>query len=140
ANNFLPDLQKIHGSAKHLLGLIGGILDLSKIEAGKMDVFLESFDVATLIQTVMATVLPTLEKNGNTLEFRQRTELGGMRADATKVRQVLLNLLSNAGKFTENGTVTLEAERVPSAEGEWICLRVTDTGIGIAPEQLQHLF
>ena len=100
---FIPDLQKIHGAGKHLLGLINDILDLSKIEAGKMTLYLEDFDVAKLVQEVAATVQPLVTKNGNTLEVDCPADLGTMHADVTKVRQTLFNLLSNASKFTEQG-------------------------------------
>ena len=106
-NGFIPDLQKIHGAGKHLLGLINDILDLSKIEAGKMTLYLEEFDVAKLVQEVAATVQPLVAKNGNTLVVECPADIGTMRADLTKVRQTLFNLLSNASKFTEKGTITL---------------------------------
>src|SRR6185369_6619823 len=111
---FTPDLQKIHGAGKHLLTLINDILDLSKIEAGKMTLYLESFDVAKMIREVASTVHPLVSKNGNTLEVDCPADIGQMRADLTKVRQTLFNLLSNACKFTEKGTITL---RVWKAEG-----------------------
>jgi PAS domain S-box-containing protein len=138
--SFVPDLQKIHGSAKHLLNLIGGILDLSKVEAGRMELFLETFDLATVIQEVVTTVQPLVEKNGNALELRSAADLGSINADVTKVRQVLFNLLSNAAKFTERGTITLEASRVTSPKAAWIHVSVRDTGIGMTPEQKDKLF
>jgi signal transduction histidine kinase len=97
----VPDLQKIHAAGRHLLGLINDILDLSKIEAGKMDLYLEEFDLGEVLDDVAATIAPLLAQNGNRLEVVQRVRAGRMRADMTKVRQVLLNLLSNASKFTE---------------------------------------
>jgi len=100
---FIPDLQKIHAAAKHLLALINDILDLSKIEAGKMDLHYETFDVASMIQDVVATLTPLVKKNANALEVHCADDLGAMRADLTKVRQTLFNLLSNACKFTEHG-------------------------------------
>ena len=102
---FIPDLQKIHGAGKHLLGLINDILDLSKVEAGKMTLFLEEFDVARLVNEVSATVQPLVTKNGNKLEVNCPANIGAMRADVTKVRQTLFNLLSNANKFTEKGVI-----------------------------------
>ncbi len=114
---FIPDLQKIHGAGKHLLSLINDILDLSKIEAGKMTLFLESFDVAKVVQEVAATVRPLVAKNKNTLEVICPAAIGPMSADVTKVRQTLFNLLSNACKFTEKGVIRLEVERVVGRPG-----------------------
>jgi PAS domain S-box-containing protein len=137
---FVPDLQKIHTSARHLLDLIGSILDLSKIEAGKMDLYLETFDLPTMIQEVVATLVQLIEEKGNTLDVRCPADIGTVTADLVKTRQILFNLLSNASKFTENGTVTLVVERAPSAGGDWIYLRVLDTGIGMTQEQVGRLF
>jgi PAS domain S-box-containing protein len=109
--NLLSDLQRIDNAGKHLLTLINDLLDISKIEAGKMDLYLECFDLRTLIYNVVSTSQPAIEKNHNTLSVICHNHLGSMYADLTKVRQVLLNLLSNAAKFTENGTITLEATR-----------------------------
>jgi signal transduction histidine kinase/DNA-binding response OmpR family regulator len=150
------DLQKIHAAGKHLLTLINDILDLSKIEAGKMELFLETFNLRDALADVVATVQPLAEKNDNRLEVRCGPELGMMRADLTRVRQCLFNLLSNAGKFTEHGVITLEAERVRpstpagrpnragaadgSVPGDRIVFRVRDTGIGMTPEQTERLF
>jgi signal transduction histidine kinase/DNA-binding response OmpR family regulator len=138
--DFIPDLQKIHAAGKHLLGLINEILDLSKIEAGKMDLFLESFDVAGMINEVASTLKPLVDKNGNTLQVHLAPDLGVIHADLTKVRQSLFNLLSNASKFTENGTITLNAEPVVKDGARWIVFRVADTGIGMTQEQLDKLF
>jgi signal transduction histidine kinase/CheY-like chemotaxis protein/HAMP domain-containing protein len=137
---FVPDLQKIHGAGKHLLSLINNVLDLSKIEAGKMDLYLENFAIASTIQEVVATVKPLVEKNGNTLVVHCADGLGTMRADLTKLRQTLFNLLSNACKFTERGTVTLRAGRESVNGDEWISFSVADTGIGMSPEQTGKLF
>ncbi|HLO49316.1 MAG TPA: response regulator [Kamptonema sp.] len=112
APDFIPDLDKIRTAGKHLLSLINDILDISKIEAGRMDLYLETFDIPALIDGVVATALPLIEKNGNTLEVECPSSIGIMSADVTKVRQVLLNLLSNAAKFTQEGTITLTVERV----------------------------
>ena len=138
--HFIPDLQKIHAAGKHLLGLINDVLDLSKIEAGRMDLFLETFDIPTVIRDVVATITPLVEKNANTLEVHCADDLGAMRADLTKVRQGLFNLLSNACKFTERGAITLGANREIVDGAAWIKFRVTDTGIGMAPEQMGKLF
>jgi signal transduction histidine kinase/DNA-binding response OmpR family regulator len=137
---FIPDLQKIHGAGKHLLSLINSVLDLSKIEAGKMDLYLENFAIAPMVQEVVATVKPLVEKNRNTLDVHCADGLGTMRADLTKLRQTLFNLLSNACKFTERGTVTLRVGRESVNDGEWISFSVADTGIGMSPEQTGKLF
>jgi signal transduction histidine kinase len=144
------DLERIQAASKHLLGLINDVLDLSKIEAGKMDVYLETFDVATLLRDVTAIVQPLMERNANVLEVHWADDLGTMRADLTKVRQALFNLLSNAAKFTDHGTITLAAarERAPAvpvdtdlARGDdWLRFVVRDTGIGMTPEQMARLF
>src|SRR5687768_15397398 len=102
---FLPDLQRINGAGKHLLGLINDILDLSKIEAGRMDLFLETFDLPKLVDDVEAVVRPLAEENANRLVIACADDLGSMQADQTKVRQALFNLLSNAAKFTDHGTI-----------------------------------
>ena len=135
-----PDLQKIQAAGKHLLALINDILDLSKIEAGRMDLFLETFDVALMIQDAAMTIQPLVEKNSNTLAIHCADDLGTMRADLTKVRQSLFNLLSNACKFTAQGTITLAVSRETVDEAVWLTFRVADTGIGMTPEQMGKLF
>src|SRR4029079_3340309 len=135
---YVPDLKKIQAAAKHQLGLVNDILDLSKIEAGKMTLFVEEFDVAKLVLEVEATVQPLVAKNGNKLEVECTPDLGTMRADQTKIRQTLFNLLSNASKFTEKGTIRLEAKRTTTPDQ--IVFRVSDTGIGMTPEQVGRLF
>jgi signal transduction histidine kinase len=137
---FIPDLQKIHAAAKHLLALINDILDLSKIEAGKMDLYYETFAVPPMIQDVVATIAPLVKKNANALKVHCADDLGAMRADLTKVRQTLFNLLSNACKFTEHGTITLEVTRETGDGGGWVAFRVRDSGIGMTPEQMEKLF
>ena len=136
----VADLQKIQSAGKHLLALINDILDISKIEAGKMELFLETFDVDSLIQSVEVTIKPLVEKNGNTLRIEKSAGLGSIHADATKTRQVLLNLLSNATKFTSKGNVTLRASRVVLDGDELIRFEVADSGIGMTQEQLGRLF
>jgi PAS domain S-box-containing protein len=138
--DFIPDLQKIGTAAKNLLALINDILDLSKLEAGKMDLRLERFAVALLVQGMVATIHPLAEKNRNRLEIRCASDLGIMQADLSKVRQALLNLLSNACKFTEQGVITLEVAREMVDEVAWLTFQVTDTGIGMTPAQLETLF
>jgi signal transduction histidine kinase len=138
--DFVPDLQKINAAAKHLLTLINDILDLSKIEAGKMELCLDHFDVPQLLQEVTATLRPLVQKNGNTLEVRCAPDIGGMLSDATRIRQCLFNLLSNACKFTQQGRIVLEAVRQPEDGYDWMRFHVRDTGIGMTPEQLAKLF
>ncbi|MEJ2218190.1 MAG: GAF domain-containing protein [Gemmatimonadota bacterium] len=138
--DFVPDLRKIRSSGHHLLSLINDILDLSKIEAGKTELFLESFDLEQLIGEVADTVAPLVARNDNRLELDVEP-VGEMHADLTKVRQVLFNLLSNASKFTENGSIRLTARRGAEGDGqEWIQVDVADSGIGMTPEQLGRLF
>ena len=137
---FTPDLNKIRSAGKHLLALINDVLDLSKIEAGKMTIYLEDFKVADMIHDVVSTIQPLIEKNGNTLDVQVAPECATMRADLTKVRQGLFNLLSNASKFTEKGRISLSASRVARPEGDRISFAVSDTGIGMTPEQLGRLF
>ena len=137
---FVPDLRKIHGAGKHLLALINDILDLSKIESGKMELFLESFDLLTLIRDVESTIHPLVEKNANTLELELPPDLGSMHADVTRVRQVLFNLLSNASKFTEGGRIGLRVQTESARGVDWVVFHVSDTGIGLSPEQLGRLF
>jgi len=137
---FIPDLEKVNVAGKHLLALINDILDLSKIEAGRMDLYLERFDVRQVLEEAVSTVKPLIKNNGNTLETDFGKDLGTMRADLTKVRQSLFNLLSNATKFTENGTITLSAMREPGKRGDRIILAVHDTGIGIPADKLDKVF
>ena len=137
---FIPDLQKIHGAGKHLMSLINNVLDLSKIEAGKMDLYLENFQIAPMTQDVVTTIKPLVEKNANTLQVHCALDLDAMRADLTKVRQMLFNLLSNACKFTQRGTITLRVNRARGDGGDWINFRISDTGIGMSPEQTSKLF
>lgn len=143
--DFITDLETINSAGKHLLHLINEILDLSKIEAGKMTLYPETFEIATLIHNVVLTVKPAIEKNANLLEVHFDEQLGIMYADQTRMRQVLLNLLSNAGKFTTNGKVTLTVDREKDefrteAPLGMITFTVTDTGIGMSQRQQQQLF
>ena len=137
---FVADLQKIHSAGKHLLGLINDVLDISKIEAGKMDLFLETIDVPAMIEEVVSTIKPLVQKNGNALKVECEENLGPMRADATKVRQGLFNLLSNACKFTDKGTITLQVERQRGTGVGHFVFRVSDTGIGMTQNQMDKLF
>lgn len=163
SEEFIPDLQKIQIAGRHLLCLINDILDISKIEAGKMELYLETFEIQTLVENVIATAKPLIQKNNNTLESICPPDIGTLYADLTKIRQVLLNLLSNAAKFTTEGTITFEVSRdlcwIPQtplnsslgASGDLngnplgsaspcIIFRVTDTGIGMSPEQMNQIF
>jgi signal transduction histidine kinase/DNA-binding response OmpR family regulator len=133
---FVPELKKITAAGRHLLALINDILDLSKIEAGKMDLYLETFSVPDMVNDVACTIQPLVDKNQNRLEIYVAPEIGGMRADLTKVRQVLFNLLSNASKFTQGGVIKLGA----AVEGEWIAFSVKDSGIGMTREQASRIF
>lgn len=130
------DAIKIRTSAKHLLELINSILDLSKIEAGKMQLYVENFQIKTLMNDVLVMIQPLIDKNGNKLEVICPPDSGAMRSDLTKLRQCLVNLLSNASKFTSEGTITLEV----SPEEQRLQFHIRDTGIGMTPEQLARLF
>ena len=142
------NLRRFRGTAaahcsgrKHLLVLINDVLDLSKIEAGRFELYLEQVDLNTLIEEAARTAQPLAVRNGNCIEIACIGPLGGMRADATRLRQIVLNLLSNACKFTENGIVTLEAIRERhEVGGDWLRIAVTDTGIGMTREQIGNLF
>jgi GAF domain-containing protein/CheY-like chemotaxis protein len=140
AEQFTDDLKRINAAGKHLLELINAVLDLSKIEAGKMELYLETFEVPTLVRDIAAVIQPLAAKNANRLEVGCREEVGTMRADLTKVRQALFNLLSNACKFTDRGTISLTVAREASDGQDWMMFRVSDTGIGMTPEQLTRLF
>jgi PAS domain S-box-containing protein len=134
------DLRKIQDAGKHLLGLIDNILDLSKIEAGKMTLYLETFELRPMIDSVAATVTTLAKKTGNALVVNCADEVGTIHSDLTKVRQILFNLLSNACKFTRNGTITLTALRNPNEAVHWIEFQVHDTGIGMTPDQQAKVF
>lgn len=136
----IADVDSIQRAGNHLLALINDILDLSKIEAGKMDIDAGVFKVGLLIEEVAGTVQPLVEKNRNTLVIRCEESVGSIYGDMTKVRQVLLNLLSNAAKFTEQGMITLKVSRERANDSEWIVFKVADTGIGMTPEQVSNLF
>jgi signal transduction histidine kinase len=145
SGDFITDLETINSAGKHLLELINEILDLSKIEAGKMTLYPETFEIATLIHNVVLTVKPTIEKNGNVLEIDFDKQLGTMYADQIRMRQVLTNLLGNAAKFTTNGkiTLTVKSEKqslLRNAPFGMITFTVTDTGIGMSVSQQQQLF
>ena len=134
------NLEKILASANHLLALLNDVLDLSKIEAGKMAVLIERFEVAALIGEVQSVIQPLMAKNANTLVVECTPDVGAMRTDQTKLRQNLFNLLSNAAKFTKEGRITLAARRLGRNGDDWVEFRVSDTGIGMSQEQLSRLF
>jgi signal transduction histidine kinase/DNA-binding response OmpR family regulator len=135
------DLQKIQSAGKHLLGLINSVLDLSKIEAGRMDVYLEQVNLAQLVEEVRVMVQPLIEKNGNRLAIDCPPGIGAMRTDSTKIKQSLINLLSNAAKFTEKGEVGLTVARQDIADGRsHVAFKVSDSGIGMTEEQIGRLF
>jgi adenylate cyclase len=133
----IPDLKKIEGAGRHLLGLINDILDLSKVEAGKMEVYLEEVEISSLLGEVGAIIRPLVAKSGNTLEISVASGVGSMRTDRTKLKQCLLNVLSNASKFTQDGKLTVAVERTDRAV---IQMTISDTGIGMSEEQLGRLF
>jgi len=139
-SGIIPDLEKIRAAGGHLLALINNILDFSKIEAGRMELYLETFDIAALIDEAVMTAQSLVEKNGNVLQVQLADQLGAMHADQTKIKQILLNLLGNAAKFTERGTITLAVTREQSDEADWVVFRVADTGIGMTPAQMRNLF
>ncbi|MGF1494159.1 MAG: sensor histidine kinase [Microcoleaceae cyanobacterium] len=157
-DDFIPDLERIQTAGKHLRDMISDILDISKIEAGHVTLYLENFSVRDqLIQDVITTTQPLAQKNGNQLKVETRGALGEMYADLPKVRQILLNLLSNACKFTHDGTITLAVDRVKRrprtgntkgvvteqkaiGSAQFLVFRVKDTGIGMTDEQQQHIF
>jgi signal transduction histidine kinase len=135
------DLDKIHSAGRHLLGLINDVLDISKIEAGKMEIFPENFSIEILLMQVINTVQPLMDKRENQLELNYHQPLGDMYADASKLQQILLNILSNAAKFTERGEVILSVQRIAhSSEEGWIEFQVKDTGIGMTNTQITRLF
>jgi signal transduction histidine kinase/DNA-binding response OmpR family regulator len=138
-DNLVADLKKIESAGRHLLGLINDILDLSKIEAGKMDIYLEDVEIVPLLEEVRSIIVPMAEKNANVLEYRLADNLGSMRTDRTKLKQSLLNLFSNGSKFTENGRLTLDVQRFET-DKPMVSFAVSDTGIGMTEQQLGRLF
>ena len=137
---FVPDLEKIQSAGNHLLGLINEVLDLSKVEAGRMELFVEAVDVSKMLSDIESTVTPLVEQSGNKLIVDCDQELRTIHTDLTKVRQTLLNLLSNAAKFTENGTITLSVNCEDRSGVGWMIFKVTDSGIGMTSEQMSRVF
>jgi len=138
--DFIPDLKKINQAGNHLLTLINDVLDLSKIESGKMEAYAETFDVNDLIDQVSSTAQPLMTKNNNHFKLERSENLGNAWQDVTKLRQSLLNMLSNAAKFTHEGTITLRAAREIADGVDWLTFSVSDTGIGIPADKLDHVF
>ena len=138
--DYLEPLDRIHNASKHLLTLINDILDLSKIEAGKIELFEEEFSLPKMVEDVIETSKPLAEKNDNRIEIRMDQDLDSIYADQTRVRQIILNLISNACKFTEKGEVHIEVRKILEVETDLIEISVRDTGIGLSEEQQQKLF
>lgn len=136
----VDDLQRVHSSAHHLLQLINEVLDVSKIEAGKIDFYYEDFDVRLLIEDIVGTVEHITAKNNNKLVVEYEGDIGSMCSDMVKVRQTLFNLLGNAAKFTQNGEIRIDVRRLEQPEGDWVEISVGDDGIGMTADQLQKLF
>ncbi|UVW29311.1 response regulator [Massilia sp. H6] len=139
-SSMVPDLLKINSAGRHLLGLINNLLDVSKIEAGRMELFLETFEIEPAVRAISAMLQPLAAKNGNQLLVDCPTEIGTMHSDLVKVRQTLFNLLSNAVKFTHDGDITLRVRRVGGDGGTWLVFEVADSGIGISDDQMEQLF
>lgn len=138
-DEFVADLEKIQGAGRHLLGLINDILDISKIEAGRMDLYLENIEIKPLIKEIVDTISPLMDKNNNQFIVNVDDNVTKMYADVTKVRQILLNLLSNSSKFTDQGTIELQVN-LDQQNSDWIQFQVKDTGIGMTKEQINKLF
>jgi len=139
-SNLAGDAKSVHTAGKHLLGLINDILDLSKIEAGKMDIYTETFNLEAMVQNVVSTIQPLMENNANMLLLHKDEDLGEMHTDLTKTRQILLNLLSNAAKFSEQGNIILDVRQAERDGKTWITFKVIDDGIGMTNEQQDKLF
>jgi signal transduction histidine kinase len=137
---FIPDLQKIHGASYHLLDLINNLFDMSRIESSQMELYIETFDIAPMVQDITASISPLLEKQANILRVECDSALGTMTSDLTKMRQNLLNLLNNANKFSKQSTIVLTVSRMVEEDVDWIIFRVSDQGIGMSPDQIQRLF
>jgi signal transduction histidine kinase len=140
AGQDLEPLDRVLGAGRHLLALINDILDLSKIEAGRMELHLDSFALAPVIDDVVRTIEPLAGKNGNQIKLCCQAEIGNLHADQMRLRQALLNLMSNANKFTDRGTITIDARHGQQNGRDWITLAVADTGIRMTAEQIGKLF
>jgi signal transduction histidine kinase len=140
AKQDVEPLDRVLGAGRHLLALINDILDLSKIEAGRMDLNMETFALPPLIDDVSKTIEPLAAKNGNQVAVQCDAKIGMLHADQMRLRQTLLNLMSNANKFTEKGTVTIAAQQEHDNGRDWVTLSVADTGIGMTADQIGKLF
>lgn len=140
AEQFIPDLQKIHGASYHLLDLINNLFDMSRIESSQMELYIETFDIAPMVQDITASIAPLLEKQANILRVECDSALGTMTSDLTKMRQNLLNLLNNANKFSKQSTIILTVTRSLEEDVDWIIFKVMDQGIGMSPDQINRLF
>ncbi|EKU97789.1 signal transduction histidine kinase [Leptolyngbya sp. PCC 7375] len=138
--SLIPDLRKIQGSSKHLLNLINSVLELSKIEAGRMELQLQSVNIMALVEDVLETIRPNAEKKLNHITLNTANNIGSIETDFGKLRQCLLHLLSNANKFTERGQIILTVQTSQHQDASYLEFTVEDTGIGIAPDQLEHVF
>ena len=136
----IGDLGKIKSNAKHLLGLINDVLDLRKVEANKMEIVADDIAIALFVDDAVGTVEPLIQRKSNRLVVDVGADAGSMHTDAVKLRQCLFNLIGNAAKFTEDGTITLSVRREAAATGDWISFAIRDTGIGMTAEQLARLF
>ncbi|MEM7394104.1 MAG: HAMP domain-containing sensor histidine kinase, partial [Verrucomicrobiota bacterium] len=139
-DDYQSDLHRIRTSGEHLLKLINNILDLSKVEAGRMDMVYETIDILSLVDELQATIQPLATNENNTFETRVPKEIGQMQADVTRVRQIIFNLLSNSCKFTTDGVITLEAVREKAGQDDWIIFKIIDTGIGMTVDQQKKVF
>ena len=139
-SQYLDDLGKIKAAGRHLLAVINDVLDLSKIEAGKVELMIEQISVPEVVAEVVDTAMPLVRKNDNRLQVNCAAEIEEIQTDPTKLRQVLFNLLSNAAKFTQDGEISLHCSREPADDGELAVFRVRDTGIGMSPEEQEHVF
>ena len=149
-NHLLTDMEKIQSAGKHLLSLINDILDLSKIEAGKMDVYIDKADISNLVSDIVGMTKTLADSNNNTLSLEIPSDIGIMYTDINMIRQCLLNLISNSCKFTKNGNITVKVDRIPApiesgfikrmSNKDWIRFRVTDSGIGIPKQSMDKLF
>jgi signal transduction histidine kinase len=137
---FLPDLKKIQSAGRHLLELINDVLDLSKIESGKMTIYCENIEIATMVRDIESTMQPAMQKNGNTLTVEIPDDIGSMQSDLTKIRQTLFNILGNAAKFTQAGQIKLTVGANTKGRRQFITFAISDTGIGMKPNQLERLF
>jgi len=140
ADDFIGDLNHINKAGHILLTLLNNILDFSKMEVGKMELYLETLDIRLLIDEVVSTIQNLVAKQGNTLELVYADDIRFMPGDSTKISQILLNLLSNANKFTKGGLINIEVLKEHGKESEWIIFKISDTGIGMTIEQQQKIF